>query len=151
MKKKSERLIPVRNLRDRELKDEARKLADASKELQSANKQLNDLHQYLQGYYADTANGNLTFRNGRDLQGYQQFVTKLMEAIARQQEMAELKDAAYRNQQKRWVEANAALQAMDRLIEKARQEEQKKEDKRDQKLVDELSTRLYLSRSNDDT
>lgn len=145
MKKKSERLVPVRALRERQLKDEARKLAQTSQALQAVTRQLNDLEQYLRDYYADPSRGNVMFRSAQDLAAYQQFIVKLNDAIGRQRQMVALKDAAFRAQQKRWAEASANVETIDRLIIRARDEEQKKEDKREQKIVDELSTRLYLS------
>lgn len=147
MKKKSERLLPVKALRERQLKDEARKLAQASNAFQAVSKQLNDLEQYLRGYYADPSRGNATFKTAQDLMAYQQFIVKLNDAIIRQKQMVALREAGFRAQQKRWADANANVQSIERLIARAQLEEQKKEDKREQKIVDELSTRLYLSNS----
>lgn len=147
MKKKSERLEPVKALRERQLKEEARKLAQASQALQSVTRQLTELEQYLQGYYADPARGNVTFKSAQDLMAYQQFIVKLNDAIARQRQMVALKEAAYRAQQQRWIEASTNVDTIERLIMKARMEEQKRDDKREQKIADELSTRLFLSGS----
>ncbi len=145
MKKKSERLEPVKALRERQLKEEARKLAQTTQALQAVSRQLNDLEQYLQGYYADPSRGNVSFKSAQDLMAYQQFIVKLNDAIVRQRQMVALKDAAFRAQQKRWIEASANVDTIERLIIKARMEEQKKEDKREQKMVDELSTRLFVT------
>lgn len=145
MKKKSERLQPVKTLRERQLNEEARKLAQTTQALQAVSRQLNDLEQYLQGYYADSSRGNVTFKSAQDLMAYQQFIVKLNDAITRQRQMVALKDAAFRAQQKRWIEASANVDTIERLIIKARMEEQKKEDKREQKMVDELSTRLFVT------
>lgn len=147
MKKKSERLEPVKAIREKQLKDEARKLAQASQAVQIATRQLNDLEQYLKGYYLDPSRGNGTFKSAQDLMAYQQFIVKLNDAIGRQRQVVSIKDAGFKAQQKRWIEARANVETIERLIIKARAEEQKKEDKREQKIVDELSTRFYISNS----
>lgn len=147
MKKKSERLEPVKALREKQLKDEARKLALASQALQAATRQLVDLEQYLKGYYADPSRGVGQYKSAQDLMAYQLFIVKLNDAIGRQRQVVSIKEAGFKAQQMRWIEASANVQTMVRLIEKARVEEQKIEDKREQKIIDELSTRLYLSNS----
>lgn len=149
MKKKSERLEPVKFLREKQLKDEAKKLAVASQALQAVTRQLNDLEQYLRDYYADPSRGNVTFQSAQDLSAYQQFIVKLNDAIARQRQMVALKDAAYKAQQKRWIEASSHVDTVEKLIFRARVEEQKKDDKKEQKVVDELSTRLFLANSSE--
>lgn len=137
-------------LRERQLNDEARKLALTLQGLQAVTRQLNDLEQYLHDYYADPARGNVSFKSALDLMAYQQFIVKLNDAIARQRQMVAIKEAAFRAQQQRWMEANKNVETIERLIIKSRLDEQKKEDKREQKVVDELSIRFYLSNSKSD-
>lgn len=147
MKKKSQRLEPVKFLREKQLQEEARKLAVTTQAMQSATRQLNDLEQYLRDYYADPSRGNVTFKSAQDLAAYQQFIVKLNDAVGRQRQLVAIKEAAWRAQQKRWIDASTNVDTIEKLMLKARLDEQKIDDKKEQKLVDELSTRVFLTNS----
>jgi flagellar FliJ protein len=149
MSKRAKRLEPVKMLRQKQLNDEARKVATAASAYQSALAQLNELENYLREYYADPNRGTITFQSAQDLVRYQQFVVKLNEAIVRQRQFVSLKDMGLKGAQRKWLDAKAKVDAIDKLMAKARQEDERREAKLDQKRSDEFAARLFRTRSHE--
>ncbi len=149
MSKRAKRLEPVKMLRQKQLNDESKKMAAAMNAYQSALNQLTELESYLRDYYANPAKGTITFQSAQDLVRYQQFVVKLNEAIIRQRQFVSLKDMGFKAAQRKWLEAKARVDAIDKLMVKARLDDERKEAKLDQKRSDEFAARLYRTHRTD--
>ncbi|MEE2731443.1 MAG: flagellar export protein FliJ [Pseudomonadota bacterium] len=135
--KKSKRLLPVRQLNQQAEREEARKLAHLQQELQAAQQQRRELESYLADYFQTIQQQQSKVTQAAQLGLYQSFISRLQLAIRRQGELVQQRQAAVKAQTKRWVDANARLKTMDQLIEKARQQEQLEESRREQKLLDD--------------
>lgn len=135
--KKSKRLQPVRQLKQQAEREEAKKLANLQQELELAQQQRVELESYLSEYFQTIQQQQAKVTQASQLGLYQTFISRLQLAISRQGELIQQRQAAVKAQSKRWVEANARLKTMDQLIEKARQQEELEESRREQKLMDD--------------
>ena len=140
--RRSKRLAPVRQIKEREEKEAARRLGDAQKGLNAAIKQLEELQQYRQDYYTTLSGGGISNNASVPatvLEKYQLFLAKLNGVVERQQETVEQYRQHVEAHRKAWVESHARLKSMDDLIARAREEELLFIDKQEQKMVDERS------------
>ena len=140
--KRSKRLAPVRQIKEKEEKEAARRLGDAQKGLNAAIKQLEELQHYRQDYYTTLSNGGVSGNvavPATVLEKYQLFLAKLNGVVERQQETVEQYRQHVEAHRKAWVESHARLKSMDDLISRAREEELLFIDKQEQKMVDERS------------
>lgn len=144
--KKSKRLAPVRQIKERDEKEAAKRLGDAQQGLNAAIKQLEELQQYRQDYYTTLSSGQPTGSTkvspgvpATVLEKYQMFLAKLNGVVERQQETVEQYRQHVETHRQKWVEANARLKSMDDLIARAQEEEALFLDKQEQKLIDERS------------
>lgn len=135
--KKSRRLLPVRQLKQQAEREEAKKLANLQNELEMAKRQKVELESYLAEYFQTIQQQQSRVTQASQLGLYQAFISRLQLAIRRQGELIQQRQAAVKAQTKRWVEANARLKTMDQLIDKARQQEDIEESRREQKLMDD--------------
>lgn len=141
MTKKSMRLLPVRQLKQQAEQQEAKKLAHLQRELEAARQQCHELENYLAEYFSSIQSQQAAISRASQLGAYQAFITRLQEAIRRQGEVINQHQAAVQAQTQKWIQANAKLKTMDQLIEKARQQEDLEDSRREQKQMDELPFR----------
>ena len=143
--KRSQRMQPVRKLKQQEERQLAKKLAQAQQALQREESQLTMLHQYQREYFQGLTGSQQQARTGTisatDLEKYQMFLSRLERAIQNQNQVKVLKEKAVEAARQAWAQANARLKALDNLIETMRLEEQREQDKKEQRLIDDLPLR----------
>lgn len=143
--KRSQRMQPVRKLKHQEERQLAKKLAQAQQALQREESQLTMLHQYQREYFQGLTGSQQQARTGAisaaDLEKYQMFLSRLERAIQNQNQVKVLKEKAVEAARQAWAQANARLKALDNLIETMRLEEQREQDKKEQRLIDDLPLR----------
>ena len=140
--KKSKRLLPVLQLKERDEKAAAKRLGEVQQELNASIKQLEELQAYRQDYYTKLSNdpkNGLPSVPATILEKYQLFLAKLNAVVERQQETIELNRQHVEAQSKNWVVANSRLKSMHELIVRAKQEEAMLLDKQEQSQIDERS------------
>lgn len=135
--KRSKRLLPVRQLKQQAERAEARKLADLQRELEVARNQLGELEGYLKEYFQTIQGQQSRVTQASQLGLYQAFISRLQLAINRQGELIQQRQAAVNAQSRKWIQASAKLKTMDQLIEKARQQEELEDSRREQRLMDD--------------
>ena len=135
--KKSVRLRPVRDIKEQQERQEARKLAELQRQLLLARKQLDDLQGYLKEYFASVNAARQHVTQASQLGLYQVFIQRLQEAIQHQAQLIKQRELVVQAQTRKWLEASTRLKTMDDLIARARQQEEIAEDKREQKLLDD--------------
>ncbi|MDX1694636.1 MAG: flagellar export protein FliJ [Ketobacteraceae bacterium] len=143
--KRSERMQPVRKLKQQEERQLARKFARAQQELQREQKQLTMLRQYQAEYFQGLTGSQQQARTGSisasELEKYQMFLSRLEKAIQNQHQVTVIKEKSVEAARQKWAEANARLKAMDNLIAKMRFEEAREQDRREQRMIDDLPLR----------
>jgi flagellar FliJ protein len=81
---------------------------------------------------------------------YQEFLTRIDEAIAQQKLAVENSELSTKAGQEEWKAQNKQLKAIDTLSQRHDARERKRENKIEQKLQDEFSTRKFGSPKNRD-
>ena len=129
------------DLAQRETDDCAKRLGAALKSLDDCQQKLDMLSGYRDDYARrfeeSMANGitPMAYRN------FQAFMLKLDSAILGQQQVVNHAQARSENEKSRWQLAERKRMSYGTLATRAEKEELRKENKRDQKLMDEFATR----------
>jgi flagellar FliJ protein len=120
----------------------ARRLGQAVRVCEDTEQKLALLVQYREDYEARLRNGMASGMTIAGYRNFQLFLEKLDAAIDGQQKIVD--DAKRRMEMERgtWQENERKRMSYDVLAERAAQQEQRKENKRDQKMMDEFATRL---------
>lgn len=137
MSRKIERFELLLKLAERKRKDAERLLAEAQQRVRQAESGLAQLGQYQLEYQQQfTAAG----RNGLaadQLQTYQRFISKIGNATAQQQEALAQSRAQLEAVETHWRSTLARQKTMQKLLEKAQDEQRRLDDKRLQQQLDE--------------
>jgi len=135
--KKSQRLRPVRDLKQQQERQEARKLADMQQQLALARRQLEELQGYLREYFGAVNASRQMVKQASQLGLYQSFISRLQDAIQHQAQQIRQREQVVQAQTHKWMEASTRLKSLDDLIARARQQEEIAADKREQKILDD--------------
>jgi len=120
----------------------AKRLARAIRACEDTEQKLNMLLQYREDYYTRFQSGLTSGISMAGYRNFQLFLDKLDTAIAGQQKLVE--DAKRRMDQERnaWQTNERKRMSYGTLAARMEKQEQRKADKRDQKLMDEYAGRL---------
>jgi flagellar protein FliJ len=95
--------------------------------------------EYLEKFRAAQANGLTT----QAWQNYLSFISRLDEAVAQQTRIVESAANKTAQGQKIWIDENRQMKALDTLSQRHQQKEMFKENKAEQKMLDEFSARKH--------
>ena len=116
---------------------------------QNARSRLEMLEQY-RAEYADKLRDAIAQGLTRQvLANYQDFLGRIDEAIGQQREIVNQSEAGTRRGQEHWKQQNTRLKAIGTLASRHETRERQRENKQEQKLLDEFSARKYSSGQND--
>lgn len=135
--KKSQRLLPVKNLNQQKERVEAKKLAMAQQQLLSAKQKQQELEGYLSEYFSVISAEQDKVKTASQLGLYQTFITRLKQAIENQQEAVKQHELVLKGQTEHWIKANEKLVMMGELIEKLKKSENIEAEKKEQKVLDD--------------
>lgn len=116
---------------------------------ESAKSRLQLIEQYRAEYEQKMREAIGTGVTPQALRNYQDFISRIDEAIAQQQRIIQQAERNTRAGQEHWREQNKRLKAVDTLSQRHEARERQRENKADQKLQDEFSTRKYANRPED--
>ena len=133
------RLVPIQELAEKREDEAARDLSEARKVLALRENQLRELENY-QEPPSTTASVEM-------LRNREAFRLKLAEAINQQRRAVELAKRTVEAQRQRWIATHRQTELYDKLIDRARLHEQARQDKREQRDLDELALRSAAARS----
>ncbi len=140
--KRAERLLPVVQMAEREEQDAARALARSQEQLRQGEVKLGELQRYRLDYQQQWLQQGSQGVSGQWLMNYQRFLSQLEVAIGQQQRSIDwLRD----NQQRArdlWQQKHVRLEGLRKLVQRYRDEARQAEDRREQRLLDELAQRL---------
>ncbi len=117
--------------------------------LGQAQNKLADLEKYLQGYQQQWISEGQRGVSGQWLMNYQRFLSQLDVAIAQQQQAVNWHRNNLDKVREVWQQRYARLEGLRKLVQRYLDEARLAEDKREQKLLDELSQRLPRRESMD--
>jgi flagellar protein FliJ len=120
----------------------AKRLGRAIRTCEDAEQKLQMLLQYREDYYARFQSSMAAGLSIAGYRNFQLFLDKLDAAINGQQKIAE--DARRRREEERtaWQNSERKRMSYGTLASRSEKEEQRKENKRDQKMMDEYANRL---------
>ena len=136
------RLAPVVDMAEREEREAARSLGQCQTLLSQAEGKLANLHRYLGDYQQQWINEGSKGVSGQWLMNYQRFLAQLETAINQQNQAVAWNRANLDKAREAWQQRYARLEGLRKLVQRYIDEARVAADKREQKLLDELSQRL---------
>ena len=136
------RLAPVVDMAERAEREAALQLGHCQGLLRQAELQLGDLERYRGDYQQQWINEGQHGVSGQWLMNYQRFLTQLETAIGQQRGSVDWHRANMDKVRDVWQQRYARLEGLRKLVKRYQDEARMAEDKREQKLLDELSQRL---------
>lgn len=145
---RASRLAPVVDMAEREERDAARALGKCQALLSQAEGKLGDLHRYLGDYQQQFVTEGRTGVSGQWMMNYQRFMVQLDTAIKQQNQSVDWHRSNIDKAREIWQQKYARLEGLRKLVQKYMDEARVAADKREQKLLDELSQRLLQRERN---
>jgi len=138
-------LQPLLELMQNRTDEATRKLGQLIAAEQNAKSRLQMLEQY-RAEYADKLRDAIAQGMTRQvLANYQDFLGRIDEAIQQQTRVVQQTENNTLHGQQHWKEQNTRLKAIDTLSIRHDAKEKQREEKREQKLLDEFSARKYAT------
>lgn len=136
------RLAPVVDMAERAERETALQLGHCQGLLRQAEVQLGDLERYRGDYQQQWITEGQRGVSGQWLMNYQRFLTQLETAIGQQRNSVDWHRANMEKVREVWQQRYARLEGLRKLVKRYQDEARLAEDKREQKLLDELSQRI---------
>ncbi len=136
------RLVPVVDMAEREEREAARAMGQMQGQLDKAAGQLRELERYRADYQQQWIDAGSKGVSGQWLINYQRFLGQLEAAIAQQLQSVTWHKQNFDKAREQWQQRYARLEGLRKLVQRYLEEARMAEDRREQKLLDELSQRL---------
>ena len=141
--KRSKRLEPVGELADEEERECALQVANLQKRLDEAQQRGSELKRYLIEYQSMFQQRAAAGMGVGGLRDYQTFLARLNDAVRQQDSVISQLEGDCARARVSWLEAAARKSAVSKVLENARTEDQKVEERRSQKESDERAQRRH--------
>lgn len=138
-------LQPLLELMQTRTDEATRKLGQLIAAEQNAKSRLQMLEQYREEYAQRLREATAQGITQQTLRNYQDFLARIDEAIAQQRAAVQASERSTAAGQEYWKAQNKRLKAIDTLSVRHDARERYRENKQDQKLQDEFSTRKFGS------
>ncbi|MBI5041006.1 MAG: flagellar export protein FliJ [Gammaproteobacteria bacterium] len=145
---RSKRMQPVVNVTANREREAAQRLGECQQRVQAAEQRLEELIQYREEYTRQFANGGSL--NTARLQDYRIFLGRLNQAVEQQHVVLERAREECAALRQRWLDMHTRAQALDKVVERYRDEERSDQNRRDQKETDEHGQTLRGRKNQDD-
>ena len=136
------RLAPVVDMAEKAEKAAVLRLGHFQGQVRVAESKLADLEAFRLEYQEQWIVRGSSGVSGQWLLGYQGFLAQLGTAIDQQRQSLNWHQNNLNKARDTWKQAFARVEGLRKLVQRYRDEAQRLEDKREQKLLDELSQRL---------
>ncbi|MBC9250430.1 flagellar protein FliJ [Pseudomonas alcaligenes] len=136
------RLAPVIEMAERAEREAARQLGHCQGLLSKAEMQLGELERYRGDYQQQWITEGSKGVSGQWLMNYQRFLSQLETAIGQQLQTVNWHRDNLRKARDVWQQRYARLEGLRKLVQRYLDEARLAEDRREQKLLDELAQRL---------
>lgn len=140
---RSKRIKPVVDVAERKEQEQARHLGAAQRELEQQRQQLEQLILYRDEYARQFENAGNTGLSVARLQDYRVFLARLNQAIEQQRNTIAETEQACEQQRRHWLESRTRAQALDKVAERYRSEEDQARERRDQTESDEFALQRH--------
>lgn len=139
--RRSKRLQVVLELAQRREDVALKAMQIAQVSLNNQTQKLQELTQYQRDYQQALREAYKTHATAESCATYQHFLAQVGNAIEQQQQTVALAEQQFANVRKHWLSLHEKQQGMGGLIDRFRDEEDRESDKKEQKMIDELSQR----------
>ncbi|WP_456255050.1 flagellar export protein FliJ [Pseudomonas iridis] len=136
------RLAPVVDMAEKAEKTAVQRLGYFQGQVKVAESKLADLNAFRLDYSQQWIVRGSTGVSGQWLLGFQGFLAQLDTAVDQQRQSLVWHQNNLDKARDEWQKAFAKVEGLRKLVQRYREEAQRLEDKREQKLLDELSQRL---------
>ncbi|CAI8753481.1 MULTISPECIES: flagellar export protein FliJ [Pseudomonas] len=136
------RLAPVVDMAEQAEKAAVQRLGYFQGQVKVAESKLADLNAFRLDYSEQWIVRGSTGVSGQWLLGFQGFLAQLDTAVDQQRQSLVWHQNKLDKAREEWQQAFAKVEGLRKLVQRYREEAQRLEDKREQKLLDELSQRL---------
>ena len=136
------RLAPVVEMAEREEREAARQMAHMQGLLARAEAQLGELERYRADYQQQWISEGRQGVSGQWLMNYQRFLSQLETAIGQQLQSIAWHRHNLDKARELWQQRYTRVEGLRKLVQRYVDEARAAEDRREQKLLDELSQRL---------
>jgi len=143
---RSRRLEVVLSLEERKEQEALERMGEARKLAEQQREQVQNLNRYQQEYRDQIRNSQQGIVQVSRLQAWQAFIAQLDQVIRQQQTQLEQAEKVFEARKKDWQHAWERRRGMEKYIETCRQQEQREQDLREQKLSDEAAGRAFNQR-----
>nr|WP_274611299.1 flagellar export protein FliJ [Pseudomonas lalucatii] len=135
-------MAPVIAMAERAEREAAVLLGRAQGQLRQAEVKLGELERYRGDYQQQWISEGQRGVSGQWLMNYQRFLAQLESAIGQQSQSVAWHRANLDKLRDTWQQRYARLEGLRKLVQRYREEARQIEDRREQKLLDELAQRL---------
>lgn len=144
---RSRRLEPVLALEERKEQEALERMGEARKQAEAHREQVENLERYQQEYRDQIRANQQGVVPVARLQAWQAFIAQLDQVIAQQNRQLQQAEQVFEVRRKEWQQAWERRRGMEKYIESCRQQEQRDQDMKDQKLADEAAGRAFTRRN----
>ncbi|MAO14992.1 flagellar export protein FliJ [Marinobacter sp.] len=144
---RSRRLEPVLALEERKEQEALERMGEARKQAEAHREQVENLERYQQEYRDQIRANQQGMVPVARLQAWQAFIAQLDQVIAQQNRQLQQAEQVFEVRRKEWQQAWERRRGMEKYIESCRQQEQRDQDMKDQKLADEAAGRAFTRRN----
>lgn len=141
------RLAPVVEMAEKAERTAAQRLGHFQGQMRLAEAKLQELEQFRMNYQQQWINNGTQGVSGQWLMNYQRFLNQLETAVGQQRKSLAWHQNNLNNARDAWQKAYARVEGLRKLVMRYMAEARTLEDKREQRLLDELSQRLPRSDS----
>lgn len=138
------RLAPVVDMAERAEREAAMQLGHCQGLVNQAEVKLGELEHYRADYQQQWISEGQRGVSGQWLMNYQRFLSQLEGAIGQQRQSVNWHRANLDKVRAVWQQRYARLEGLRKLVQRYQEEARQAEDKREQKLLDELAQRLPM-------
>ena len=136
------RLAPVVNMAESAERTAAQRLGHFQGQVRLAESKLGDLERFRGEYQQQWIDRGSHGVSGQCLMNYQHFLNQLETAVGQQRQSLAWHQNNLNKSRETWQQAYARVEGLRKLVQRYSDEAHQLEDKREQKLLDELSQRL---------
>ena len=136
------RLAPVVEMAEEAERKAVQRLGQFQQQVTQAQAKLSELERFREDYQQQWINRGGQGINGSWLLNYQRFLGQLETAMNQQRQSLTWHQNNLNNARQVWQQAYARVEGLRKLVQRYLDEARRAEDKREQKLLDELAQRL---------
>jgi flagellar FliJ protein len=140
---RSKRMQSVQHLAHNREQDAVRKLGESQQYLDAQQTKLQELRAYRDEYAKAFESSGGAGLSALRIQEYRAFLGRLNQAIQQQETVIAQGSVRHEQTRQQWLATHSHSQAIDKVLERYRQQERKQEERKEQQELDERAVRSF--------